>query len=253
MMLSILLQAQSLSDIQNLKVDNLSDAQIEQLIKRAEANGLTTNQLVALARERGMPALEANKLGQRINDLRMSGQTNSTSGKMEGGRNLMDQETDLFDSLRKSDPYYDLTPTQKKIFGFKLFHNRQLNFSPSLNLPTPLSYIVGSGDQLLIDVYGASQQSYDLTVSPEGRIFVPNVGPVQVGGASIEAATVRIKNSLGRIYSGLNGANPNTFLQVRLGLILCLPLPLFLMPCMLREALMKMEHLEIFKYIGIRS
>nr|WP_317129938.1 SLBB domain-containing protein [Algoriphagus algorifonticola] len=217
MMLSVFLQAQSLSDIQNLKVDNLSDAQLEQLIKRAEANGLTTNQLVALAREKGMPASEANKLGQRINDLRMSGQTNSTSGKMEGGRNLMDQEIDLFDSLRKSDPYYDLTPTQKKIFGFKLFHNRQLNFSPSLNLPTPLSYIVGSGDQLLIDVYGASQQSYDLTVTPEGRIFVPNVGPVQVGGASIEAATARIKNSLGRIYSGLNGANPNTFLQVRLG------------------------------------
>lgn len=216
-MLSILLQAQSLSDIQNLKVDNLSDSQIEQLIKRAEANGLTTNQLIALARERGMPASEASKLGQRINDLRMSGQTNNTAGKIEGGRNLMDQETDLFDSLRKSDPYYDLTPTQKKIFGFKLFHNRQLNFSPSLNLPTPLSYIVGSGDQLLIDVYGASQQSYDLTVSPEGRIFVPNVGPVQVGGASIEAATARIKNSLGRIYSGLNGANPNTFLQVRLG------------------------------------
>src|SRR5690606_35042649 len=120
-------------------------------------------------------------------------------------------------SLSKSDPYYDLTPFQKKIFGFKLFHNRELNFNPSLNIQTPQSYIIGTGDQLLIDIYGASQQSYDLTVSPEGRVIVPNVGPISVGGSSIAAATGRIKSSLSRIYSGLESSNPNTFIQVRLG------------------------------------
>jgi protein involved in polysaccharide export with SLBB domain len=123
----------------------------------------------------------------------------------------------MFDSIRRADPYYDLTPTQKKIFGFKLFHNRGLDFSPSLNMPTPQSYVIGSGDQLLLDIYGASQQSYDLEVNPEGRVFVPNIGPVQVGGATIEAALARLKTSLSRIYSGLEGSNPNTFLQIRLG------------------------------------
>ncbi|WP_191278308.1 SLBB domain-containing protein [Algoriphagus ratkowskyi] len=211
-------QSQSLSDIQNLKVDDLSDAQIEQLIKRAESNGLTTNQLTALARERGMPALEAGKLSKRISELQMSvgsqgeGQSGSGSRTVNGF-----QEEDMFDSIRRSDPYFDLTLKQKKIFGYKLFHNRELNFNPSLNIPTPMSYVIGSGDQLLLDVYGSSQQSYDLDVSPEGRVFIPNVGPVQVGGSSIEAATARIKTALGRIYSGLNGANPNTFIQLRLG------------------------------------
>src|SRR5690606_5867799 len=83
--------------------------------------------------------------------------------------------------------------------------------------PTPLDYVIGSGDQLLIDVYGASQQSFDLTVSPEGRIMVPSVGPVQVGGSTVDAAIARLKTQLGRIYSGLLGSNPNSFLQVRLG------------------------------------
>jgi protein involved in polysaccharide export with SLBB domain len=211
--------AQSLSEIQNVKVDNLSDAQIEQLIRRAEANGVTSSQVAALARERGMPAAEAMKLSQRISQLQGTVE-NSRMGATSGStmRSLVDSlQDDMFDSLRRSDPYYDLTPTQKKIFGYKLFHNRTLDFSPSLNLPTPTSYVIGAGDQLLIDVYGASQQSFDVTVSPEGRIFLPNVGPVEVGGANINAATSRIKSSLSKIYSGMNGSSPNTFLQIRLG------------------------------------
>nr|WP_245803680.1 SLBB domain-containing protein [Algoriphagus marinus] len=215
--ITISVSGQSLSDIQNLKVDNLSDAQIEQLIKKAEASGLSATQLESLARERGMPALEAAKLRQRISDLqgKVNPQSNSLSEVNRGFD--FEKSPDLFDSIRRADPYFDLTPTQKKIFGYKLFHNKNLDFNPSLNLPTPQNYVVGSGDQLLIDVYGASQQSFDLTVSPEGRVLIPNLGPVQVGGATIEAATSRLKGSLGRIYSGLNGSNPNTFLQLRLG------------------------------------
>ncbi|WP_092794040.1 SLBB domain-containing protein [Algoriphagus hitonicola] len=217
--ISLGLWAQSLSDIQNVRVDDLSNAQIGQLIQRAESNGINPTQIVALAQERGMPPSEASKLGRRINEFLSGGNTTQQTTAQEGTGRTFEMETsnEIFDSLRKSDPYFDLSPEQKKIFGFKLFHNRQLDFSPSLNIPTPLSYVIGPGDQLLIDIYGASQQSYDLTVSPEGRIFVPNVGPVSVGGSSVEAATSRLKSSLGRIYSGLLGSSPNTFMQVRLG------------------------------------
>ncbi len=210
--------AQNLRDLSSLKVDNLSDAQIEQLIKRAEASGLTTTQLEGMAREQGLSPIEANKLRQRIMGLQSASNLQGESLGSQSLRGMGSQaQPDPFDSLRMADPYYDLTPFQKKIFGFKLFHNRNLDFNPSLNIPTPQGYIVGSGDQLLLDVYGASQQSFDVTVSPEGRILLPNVGPIQVGGSSIEAATSRLKTSLGRIYSGLLGSNPNTFLQVRLG------------------------------------
>ncbi|OOG71205.1 polysaccharide biosynthesis protein [Algoriphagus sp. A40] len=212
------LWSQSLGDLKTLKVDNLSDAQIEQLIKRAESSGLTSSQLEAMAREQGLSPIEANKLRQRMMGLQKTVNTGTagTGGNesREFGQNSSDY---LFDSIRKADPYYDLTPFQKKIFGYKLFHNRNLDFTPSLNLPTPQGYIVGGGDQLLIDVYGSSQQSFDAMVSSEGNILIPNVGSIQVGGASIEATTARLKTSLGRIYSGLLGPNPSTFLQVRLG------------------------------------
>ncbi|MFN3998499.1 SLBB domain-containing protein [Algoriphagus sp.] len=210
--------AQNLSDLSKLKVDNLSDAQIEQLIKRAEASGLTSSQLEGMAREQGLSPIEAGKLRQRIMGLQNSANPQNASVGAQGARGLGAQtQKDPFDSIRIADPYYDLTPFQKKIFGFKLFHNRELDFNPSLNIATPQGYIVGSGDQLLIDIYGASQESFDVTVSPEGRILIPNIGPIQVGGASIEAATARLKASLSRIYSGLSGSNPSTFIQVRLG------------------------------------
>ncbi|WP_035468136.1 SLBB domain-containing protein [Algoriphagus mannitolivorans] len=210
--------AQSLSNLSTLKVDNLSDAQIEQLIKRAEASGLTSSQLESLAQEQGLSPIEAGKLRERIYGLKRktSGSTGvSTSGMRSYASDGM--ENDPFDSIRRADPYYDLTPYQKKIFGYKLFHNRNLDFNPSLNIPTPQGYVIGGGDQMLIDVYGVSQQSYDVTVTPEGRIMIPNVGVIQVGGSTIEAASSRIKSALSRIYSGLAGSNPNTFLEVRIG------------------------------------
>jgi protein involved in polysaccharide export with SLBB domain len=218
--ISFVANSQSLQDIQNVKVDNLSDAQIEQLIKRAESSGLNEQQLESMARERGMPATEVAKLRQRIQQLRSGRRGNeSTSLAAQRGRQVqgLEGQQGIFDSLRRSDPYYDLTPRQKKIFGYTLFHNRELDFNPSLNIPTPESYIIGTGDQLLIDVYGASQQSYDLEVNPEGRIFIPNIGPVEVGGASVAAARARLRTALSQIYSGLQGNNPNTFIQVRLG------------------------------------
>src|SRR5690606_6801821 len=182
--------------------------------------GLNEQQLESMARERGMPATEVAKLRQRILELRSGGRGGEPlRNQSQRGRQIqgLGEQQSVFDSLRRSDPYYDLTPRQKKIFGYTLFHNKELNFNPSLNIPTPESYVIGTGDQLLVDVYGASQQSYDLEVSPEGKVFIPNVGPVAVGGASVSAARTRLRTALSQIYSGLQGNNPNTFLQVRLG------------------------------------
>lgn len=214
--------AQSLSDIQSVKVDNLSDAQVEQLVKRAESSGMNEQQVLAMARERGMPASEVSKLQQRISAIR-SGKGNANRNSRDAqyqGRQVEGMEEDEefdFELGRANDPYKDLSPKQKKIFGYTLFHNRELNFNPSLNVPTPQNYTIGGGDQLLIDIYGASQQSYDLRVSPEGNIMVPNVGPIKVGGSTIASATSRIRSALTQIYAGLGGGNPNTFMELRLG------------------------------------
>ncbi|UJP63376.1 SLBB domain-containing protein [Mongoliitalea daihaiensis] len=203
--------AQSLSDIQNVKVDNLSDAQIEQLIKRAEASGMNEQQLIAMARERGMPSSEISKFQRRVNSLRNKGIDAANFGGADAGREGITEEVTVHEEGAK------LNEQQSKIFGFSLFRNNKMTFTPNLNIPTPMNYMLGTGDQLLIDVYGASQQQYDQRINNEGMIFIPNIGPINLAGLTVEAATARLRATLSNIYSGLSGSNPNTFLQVRVG------------------------------------
>lgn len=105
--------------------------------------------------------------------------------------------------------------TRSRIFGADLFTTAGLTFEPNLRLATPTNYQLGPDDQLLIDIYGYSEASYRLTITPEGTINVPNVGVIQVGGMSIEQATARIRFNLSKIYTGLRSGN--TSLKVALG------------------------------------
>ena len=88
-----------------------------------------------------------------------------------------------------------------KVFGRDIFNNRLLSFEPNMNIATPQDYVLGPGDQLVIDIYGASQKSYQLMVSPEGAVTVPGYGPVQVGGLTVAAAQNKVRSGLGGRYS----------------------------------------------------
>jgi protein involved in polysaccharide export with SLBB domain len=203
--------SQSLSDIEKLKVELLSDIQLNEILQQAKDQGLNESQFVKMVRERGMPTEEVQKLQNRIISLRQAGLKTRSLQK-----SILSQEgVEATQGVILETDLAELSILQQKIFGYSLFYNKELNFNPSLNIPTPQGYILGAGDQILIDIYGASQKSYDLKVSPEGKILVPNVGPIIVGGSTIASATSRIKTALTQIYSGL--AFGNTFLDIRLG------------------------------------
>ncbi len=89
----------------------------------------------------------------------------------------------------------------KRVFGRDIFNQRALSFEPNMNIATPENYVLGPGDQVIIDIYGASQKNLQLEVSPEGTVTVPDYGPVQIGGMSVAAANAKIRRSLGSRYS----------------------------------------------------
>ena len=88
----------------------------------------------------------------------------------------------------------------KKVFGRDIFNNKALTFEPVMNIATPQNYVLGPGDQLIIDVYGDTQKSEQLTVSPDGDVNVPDYGPVHVAGLSVSAAQSRVRSKLGTYY-----------------------------------------------------
>lgn len=89
----------------------------------------------------------------------------------------------------------------RKVFGRDIFNNKDLTFEPAMNIATPQSYVLGPGDAVSVDVYGASQKTFDCTVSPDGQIVIEGFGPIQVGGLSVAAAKARIRSTLGSRYS----------------------------------------------------
>ena len=88
----------------------------------------------------------------------------------------------------------------KRVFGRDIFNNKNLSFEPQMNIATPQNYVLGPGDQLIVDVYGASQESATLTVSPDGDITIPDFGPVRVSGLTVASAQARIRSKLGAYF-----------------------------------------------------
>lgn len=90
---------------------------------------------------------------------------------------------------------------KKKVFGRDIFNNQELSFEPNMNIATPQSYVLGPGDAVFVDIYGASQKSEQCTVSPEGEITIEGFGPVHVGGLTVNQANRRLRSTLGARYS----------------------------------------------------
>ncbi|WP_421874963.1 SLBB domain-containing protein [Marinoscillum sp.] len=219
-------EAQNTQTIQNLgkvNVDELSDDQIKKFLDQAESSGYSEQQLEILAKARGMSAAQIAKLRQRIAAVR-SGQT-AGGGKvsMNSRERLAPNQTQATsDRSSDFDPFGTIFPVDTleeealKVFGLEFFNNPDLAFSSNLNIATPKDYQLGPGDQVIIDVWGASEQNYQLEISPEGAIIIPSLGPIHLNGLSMERAESRIKARLKNIYSTLG---ENTFAQVSLGQI----------------------------------
>ena len=90
---------------------------------------------------------------------------------------------------------------RKKIFGHDIFNNEDLTFEPNMNIATPDNYVLGPGDAVFVDVYGASQRSVQETISPDGFIVIEGFGPIQVSGLTVQQANSRVRSQLGARYS----------------------------------------------------
>lgn len=221
----------NINDLSRIRVDDLSDEQVRQFVSRAEESGMTMSQLETAALSRGMSYAEIVKLRTRIRELDRGSEGNETVSR-EGQlrkpvESDLDRRQDFFEIITREetgDPGVILqeektedAPEELQIFGSALFSQENLSFAPNLNIPTPKNYILGPGDEVIVEVYGASQESYSLLINPDGWVRISNIGPVLLSGLTIEQAGERLKNRLSGIYSGIGGNSPNTFMEVALG------------------------------------
>ena len=113
----------------------------------------------------------------------------------------MRDESIMLKGVAQGDVVVDDSLVKSKVFGRDIFNNKMLTFAPALNIPTPKNYILGPGDQVLIDVWGVSQETIDDYISPDGFLIVSGVGPLKLAGKSVEEANEFVKSRLCEIYN----------------------------------------------------
>lgn len=203
---ALCLQAQNPATID---VNKLSDQQIQQIAAEVQARGLTIDQAAQMAQMQGATTVQIEQLKRRIQEL------NSSKGKSTLNPVMPDGEKRSTPRELSSPKAVFKDSTQvKRIFGFQLFNSENLSFEPPVNIPTPQNYVLGIDDELLISIWGASQQSYQLRVESNGAVNIPDIGPVYVSGIEFSKAKELIKKRMIAIYQGMNGPNPTTFAEV---------------------------------------
>lgn len=89
-----------------------------------------------------------------------------------------------------------------KPFGYDLFDQRLSTFAPATNVPVPADYVVGAGDELDVLLYGSVNRNLMLMVGRDGRVQIPEIGPVNVAGLTFNAAKAAVEAQVERQMIG---------------------------------------------------
>lgn len=212
----------SLLVLGTLSVFAMTDQQVIDYIKKQTAAGKTEQQIGKELLAMGVTPEQAKRIKADYEASQIS-ETNVTTLTVNDTRNERrhDPSTDIsttsFDAIGRElnpDENDKNTPT-REIYGHAVFNSEALTFEPSDNLATPQNYRLGPGDEVIIDIWGNSEDHLRQTISPEGSIMISQLGPVYLNGKTIQEASKHIKNAFSSKYAGMNEAE--TDIQVTLG------------------------------------
>jgi len=208
----------------------MSDAQVMRYIQREAKAGTSQSQIAVKLMQRGVDMKQLQRVRQQASGAQGGATSASSTSSSSGGGNsrlrrsngsvmvdaqgrplysqtsafAMGAAGEIEDIASRPNVYLpDSMSTMvngKHVFGRDIFNKRMLTFEPNMNIATPANYVVGPGDRVIIDIYGASQKSDQYEVSPEGNITVDGFGPIRIGGLTVSAANAKIKEQLGQRY-----------------------------------------------------
>ena len=204
---------------------SMTDDQIISYIMKENEKGTSQQKIVTELISRGVTTTQLQRVRRKAQTMQ---QTQKNGGSLigDGGRKSTQrtqydqygQPIDQVDQMKNQplgvnqstfgvEPddslmiYMEAKDETRKVFGRDIFNKQNLTFQPSTNMATPANYLLGPGDQVVIDVWGASQQKFVETISPDGNITIEGVGLVRLGGLSVSKARSVLQSRLGQRYS----------------------------------------------------
>ncbi|WP_379953132.1 SLBB domain-containing protein [Dokdonia sp. R78006] len=180
-------------------INAMPSQDVQSLISKAKASGYTPEQLKALALSKGLSQDQVNALVGKVGENQAGNQSTPDNLAITPNTNV---DTSL-DNTR--------VPKKSTLFGYDFFNNPNISFQPNVNLATPVNYQLGPGDGLVISLWGAAENTYDLVVNRNGSVKIPNVGQVLVSGLTMEEASSKIKSKLLNVYRGISAPNSSPY------------------------------------------
>lgn len=195
----------------------MSDDQVVREAQRYQESGMSESQIFQELSRKGVTAVQFQRIRTKLSQQGAQGGSSSRSTTSTVDNSRVDSfNPDMYQQPSQVNPM-DTIPAYNRVFGYDFFKQTELTFAPNMNMPTPSNYVLGPGDEVLIDIWGDSELSVKSTVSPDGYITASGIGRVQVSGMSVGRATAHIKEEFSYIYSDLYSDDPHTFLGVSVG------------------------------------
>lgn len=184
----------------------MSDEQVVSMLKEARDQGKSQEEMIVLLSQRGVTREQLERI--RANYTENTREEVEASGTTDRARTEVPVEATA--------PQRG-TAAVDRVFGREVFNSELLTFEPNLNIATPNDYVLGPGDEVIIDIWGDSKQTLRQQIAPDGTITDPQMGPIVLNGLSVEEANARLSNAYSRIYSTMNGTSPTTYMKMSLG------------------------------------
>ena len=198
---------------------NMSDSQVLEYVKEGIRQGKEQKQLASELARKGVTKEQAMRVKQLYEQQNNVNASNATGTDVNESRLREEMKENTSDMLEDHPSTQDLARSNQ-VFGRNIFNTRNLTFEPSVNIATPLNYRLGPGDEVIIDIWGASQNTIRQQISPDGTINIQKIGPVNLNGLTISEANDYLKKTLNKIYNGLNNTNdPTSDIRLTLGSI----------------------------------
>ena len=197
----------------------MSDSQVLEYVKEGIRQGKEQKQLASELARKGVTKEQAMRVKQLYEQQNNVNASNATGTDVNESRLREEMKENTSDMLEDHPSTQDLARSNQ-VFGRNIFNTRNLTFEPSVNIATPLNYRLGPGDEVIIDIWGASQNTIRQQISPDGTINIQKIGPVNLNGLTISEANDYLKKTLNKIYNGLNNtSDPTSDIRLTLGSI----------------------------------
>lgn len=190
----------------------------DELLEAFRRGTLTAAQVENLKRQYGISdALAATSMSDvqsRRRDMAGGGESATAPNKMPVVVNNQPQAAEYQSSALPWRDSSAIGPGPMKIFGHDMFHSRMGVVGPNMNIATPENYVLGPGDELIVDLWGDTQSSMRMEISPDGYVVVSDVGPLMLAGLTIKQAERRLRNAMSTVYEGLTTGDVEIMLSL---------------------------------------